>query len=74
MPAIGSKVHSACAAGIDAPRDAGFDGPMDTEQLDDFGGVGMLTCPNCLTCMSIQGTDDAPYLLCRDCGLVRMTE
>lgn len=47
---------------------------MDTEQLDDFAGVGMLTCPNCLTRMSIEGTEDAPYLLCRSCGLVRITE
>lgn len=47
---------------------------MDPEELDDFGGVGLLTCPTCLTRMSIEGSDEAPYLLCRTCGLVRMTE
>jgi hypothetical protein len=32
---------------------------MDHEELDEFGGVGLLTCPTCLTCTEIEGSDDA---------------
>jgi hypothetical protein len=34
----------------------------DTAPLDDFGGVGISNCPNCLTPLAVAGDDYGPYL------------
>lgn len=39
---------------------------------DDWAGVGMLTCPDCLVPLEVDGFVEHPYLVCPHCHLVRM--
>lgn len=41
--------------------------------LDEWGGVGMLACPACLILLEVDGLPEHPYLICRECGMVRLS-